>query len=158
MIPVQLTFNGSTADEVNERVKDYLSKIKGTRGKAGGDEAGGAQTGGQLAPAPTPPPNPGMLAPTGQGFAPLAPAVAPGGAFPAVVAPQLDPVVVGLVQRINARFDGAIAAGQPADQALGWLRSQLGPEAAAYTMDQCKQTLPRCSVPTLENIAKLMAA
>lgn len=161
--PIQVTFNGATAEEVNERIKDYMSKIKGSRGPKGGD-GDGAQTQQQTAPAPMQPPAmPG--APAMQGFnpgafAPQAPAAAPGGAFPAAAAPAPGPApeVLAIVQRIVARLDGALASGQPMDQAVAWFRNQIGPAAANYTLDQCKAALVNCAMPTLENIAKMMNA
>jgi len=79
------------------------------------------------------------------------------GGFPG--APAGDSVVAGLVQRIVARIDSAIASGQPADAVLNWFRGQCGAEAAAATMDQIKTVfLPKLAVPGLENIAKLMNA
>lgn len=160
MTPIQLTFVGTTADEVNDRVKDYLSKIKGSRGgKTGNDEAGA--TGGQTAPAPQMPPGAAPSFNPAPAFAPPGAGAGAGMAFPAAGAPAMGPApeVLAIVQRIAVRVDGAIAAGQNAEtQVAPWLRNQIGPQAAAYTLDQCKQSLVNLPMPTLENIAKLMNA
>lgn len=139
-----------------EEVKEFVTQLKGTRGKKGdGDEA---TTGG--APAPIQPPAGGVAGFPGAGgatFAPPGGGAAPG-AFPAPGAGP-SPEVAAIVQRINVRLDGAIAAGQPAEQATAWLRGQCGPEAANATLDQLKTVfLPKAAMPTLENIAKLMNA
>ena len=134
-----------------EEVKEFVTKLKGTRGGKADkdDDAPGS--------APTPLAPPISSAPS---FAPPAAgaAVAVAGPFaPAATGPA--PEVLALVNRIVVRLDGAIASGQPADQALTWLRGQCGPEAANATMDQVKTVfLPKAPVPVLENIAKLMAA
>jgi hypothetical protein len=132
---------------------EFKARIKNPRG--GKDEDGQPAPGaGQTAPAP-------LMPPQGQpAFNPTPPpnayASSPGG-FPA--APVGDPVVMGLVQRIAARIDSAIASGQPADAVLTWFRGQAGAEAAAATMDQIKTVfLPKLTVPALENIARLMNA
>lgn len=131
--------------------EEFKARIKNPRGKGETEQlANGPQ-----APAPLLPPQQAQPA-----FNP-APAPAtfqpPPNAFPG--APAADPVVAGLVQRIVARIDGAIASGQPADAVLGWFRGQCGAEAAGATMDQIKTVfLPKLAVPGLENIAKLMNA
>lgn len=132
--------------------EEFKSRIKNPRGGKDGGE--GQPTGN--APAPLMPPQqqttafvPSASPPTA--FAPPQPG------FPS--APAVDPAVMGLVQRITARIDSAIASGQPADAVLGWFRGQCGAEAAAATMDQIKTVfLPKLAVPGLENIAKLMNA
>ena len=135
-----------------EEVKSFVASLKGTRGKKGeGDEA------------EAPPQVPAPLMPSQaqpQAFNPTpAPATfqPPVNAFPGASAG--DPVVNGLVARIVARIDSAIASGQPADAVLGWFRGQCGAEAAGATMDQIKTVfLPKLAAPGLENIAKLMNA
>ena len=123
-----------------EEVKEFVASLKGTRGgkKGEADEA--------TPPAPLAPPTGGQ---------PNAPAFNPG----ATHAPAIDPVVKGLVDRIVPRIDAAIASGQPAENVLTWFRQQCGAEAVNYDLNQIKTiALPKQSVPTLEGIAKLMAA
>lgn len=155
---LKIEFSGETADALNAAVKDYVSKLKGTRGGKGDKDDGEAAA--VTAPAPMMPPTAPNFAPQpgGPQFAPPAPAAAPGGAFPAAGAPSVDPAAANLVQRITTRLDAALASGQPQEQALGWLRSQIGPTAAAYTMDQCKAAMASLPVPTLTNMAALMNA
>ena len=132
-----------------EEVKSFVASLKGTRGKKGeGDEA----EAGPQAPAPLMPQNqPVFDRGLENAFRP------PTNAFPG--APGGDPVVAGLVARIVARIDSAVASGQPADAVLGWFRGQCGAEAAGATMDQIKTVfLPKLAAPGLENIAKLMNA
>lgn len=126
---------------------EFKARIKNPRGSKG-EEAVTTQQ----APAPLQPP-------AQQAFQPAtAPAFQAPQGMP-FSAPVVDPVAAGLVQRINARIDAAIAGGQPADSALNWFRGQCGAEAANATLDQIKHHfLPKMAVPTLENIAKLMAA
>jgi hypothetical protein len=134
-----------------ENEAEFKARIKNPRG---GKDDDGPATGTQQAPAPLMPPQGG-----GQAFNPNPPVAftPPQGGFPG--APAGDPVVAGLVQRIVARIDGAIASGQPADAVLNWFRGQCGAEAAGATMDQIKTVfLPKLTVPALENIAKLMNA
>jgi hypothetical protein len=157
---LKLEFSGNTADEINTQVKDYATKIKGSRGgKAGDDEAATGN-----APAPMQPPASSVVGFQPGGFAPPAGGAAPmGGAFPAANAGPA-PEVVALVQRISSRIDWCLqpppaGGGQQPDAILAWFKSQLGTETANYTLDQIKQVaLPRAAVPTLEGIAKLMAA
>lgn len=136
-----------------EEVKEFVTKLKGTRGKGGKDDADEAPATGQV-PAPLQPPQGQTFSPTA--FAPQAAA----GAFPGPnAAPAMDPAIATLVNRITTRIDGAVASGQPADQVLAWFRGQCGPEAANATMEQIKNVfLPKAAMPTLENIAKLMNA
>jgi hypothetical protein len=136
-----------------ENEAEFKARIKNPRG---GKDDDGLVTGTAAAPAPLMPPQ-GV----GQAFNPAPSPLAfaapqfPGGAG----ASAGDPVVAGLVQRIVARIDGAIASGQPADAVLNWFRGQCGAEAAGATMDQIKTVfLPKLAVPGLENIAKLMNA
>lgn len=141
-------------------VKEFVGSLKGTRGGKGkeeGDDASGPAPGAaHTVPAPLQPPaiaggafNPG----------PQPAAFNPGTGFPSGAGPQIDPNVAGLVNRVTARIDGAIASGQAADAVLGWFRTQCGPEASSATMDQIKQVfLPKQPLPVLENIAKLMNA
>lgn len=138
--------------------EEFKARIKNPRGGRGGDkDDDGAIIAGQIAPAP-------LMPPQGQpaAFNPAPPPAAftppqTQGGFPG--APVGDPVVAGLVQRIVARIDSAIASGQPADAVLNWFRGQCGAEAAGATMDQIKAVfLPKLAVPGLENIAKLMNA
>jgi len=134
--------------------EEFKARIKNPRKGGGTDE--GDQTGTQSAQAPAPLAPPQTQQPA---FNPSpAPATfTPPQGFPG--APTVDPVVTGLVQRISARIDSALASGQPADAVLTWFRGQCGAEAAAATMDQIKQVfLPKLAVPGLENIARLMNA
>ena len=134
-----------------EEVKDFVGALKGTRGKKG--EGDDTPPPAHQAPAPLMPPQgqPLTFAPTPQ------PQFQAPTAFPAP--PAVDPAIAALVTRINAKIDGAIASGQPADSVLNWFRGQCGAEAANASMDQIKTVfLPRAAVPTLENIAKLMNA
>lgn len=143
-----------------EEVKEFVTKLKGTRGGKATD-ADDAPAAGTTAPAPAQPPAGGPGPTFSPGPAPGAFGGAPaGGAFPGPAAPTgPSPEVLALVQRISARIDGAIASGQPADAARTWLAGQCGPEAANYTMDQLKTVaLPKAAMPVLENIAKLMNA
>lgn len=134
--------------------EEFKARIKNPRGGKGGDKDDGE---GQPATGQAPAP---LMPPQGQFNPAPAPAAftSPQGGFPG--APQThDPVVAGLVQRIVARIDSAIASGQPADAVLNWFRGQCGAEASAATMDQIKAVfLPKLAVPGLENIAKLMNA
>lgn len=143
-----------------EEVKEFVTQLKGTRGKKGDVDEGVAAQG--SAPAPLAPPTgtqPGFNPGATTGFAPLAGGAATLGAFPAAGAPTVAPEVVALVNRIKAVVDSAVAKGQPVDQMLGWFRGQCGPEAASYTMDQIKDVaLPKMAVPALEQMAKLMNA
>jgi hypothetical protein len=132
-----------------ENEAEFKARIKNPRGGKDDDE----QPKGQ-APAPLQPPQGGQPS-----FQPASQPQfsAPQGGFPGT--PTGDPVVAGLVQRITARIDSAVASGQPADAVLNWFRGQCGGEAAAATMDQIKTVfLPKLAVPGLENIAKLMNA
>ncbi len=134
-----------------EEVKSLVASLKGTRGKKGeGDEA----EAGPQAPAPL------MPSQAQPAFNPSpAPATfrPPTNAFPG--APGGDPVVAGLVARIVARIDSAVASGQRADTVLDRFRGQCGAEAAGATMDQIKTVfLPKLAAPGLENIAKLLNA
>lgn len=136
-------------------VREFVAALKGTRGKKGEGDDDGGNTAANAAPAPLMPPQgqPGSPGPgASAAFTPPQQAGFPG-------APSIDPAVAGLVQRIATRIDGAIQSGQPADTVLTWFRGQCGNEAANATMDQIKQIfLPKLTVPTLENIAKLMNA
>jgi hypothetical protein len=133
--------------------EEFKARIKNPRGGKQADNDGDQPQTGQQAPAPLMPPQQ-----TPQAFNPAPSPVAaftPPQGFPG--APVADPVVAGLVQRIAARIDSAIASGQPADAVLTWFRGQCGAEASAATMDQIKTVfLPKLAVPGLENIAKLM--
>lgn len=156
-MPMRVEFTGNTADEMNEAVKDYASKIKGTRGGRSKDDAD-AQSGG--APAPLQPPQGGVagFAPGGggapQGFNPTS--FSPAGAQ-TVQGPS--PEVAALVQRISTRIDGLIQQGQPAADVLKWFQGQCGAEAANATMDQIKaHFLYKLPQPSLEDMAKLIAA
>ena len=136
-----------------EEVKLFVGALKGTRGKGKGDEGdeGGQTTTANQAPAP-------LMPPQGR-QQPFQPATFAPPANPFPQQPTGDPVVMGLVQRIVAKIDSAIASGQPADAVLNWFRGQCGAEASAATMDQIKTVfLHKLAVPGLENIAKLMNA
>lgn len=136
-----------------ENEAEFKARIKNPRG--GKDDDGPAPQGAAGgAPAPIMPPQGGQPA-----FNPATASASftPPQGFPG--APVGDPVVAGLVQRIVARIDSAIASGQPADAVLNWFRGQCGAEASAATMDQIKTIfLPKLAVPGLENIARLMNA
>jgi hypothetical protein len=135
--------------------EEFKARIKNPRGERG-DGAG--QT--TQAPPPLQPPQ------TQPAFNPTPPppqtaAFTPPQGFPGapVGQPAADPVVSGLVQRISARIDSALASGQPADAVLNWFRGQCGAEASAATMDQIKTVfLHKLAQPGLENIARLMNA
>lgn len=127
--------------------EEFKARIKNPRGGKGGDKDDDGQPATTTAPAPLMPPQ----------SAPAFNPAPPQGGFPG--ASVGDPVVAGLVQRIVARIDGAIASGQPADAVLNWFRGQCGAEASGATMDQIKAVfLPKLTVPGLEQIAKLMNA
>ncbi len=159
-------FTADTADALNAQIKDYLSKIKGTRGGKSGEADEGAQTGNlPNAPAPMMPPQGGQVQgfPGTAGFAPPVPGANPAGGFPAAVAPAPGPApeVLAIAQRIVARIDGAVASGQPVEAVTTWLRGQLAPVepgAGNFNLDQCKGSLVKLSMPALENVAKLMNA
>jgi hypothetical protein len=142
-----------------EEVKEFVTQLKGMRGKKG-DGDGEANPGPQ-APAPVMPPT-GAPAFQGagatQGFTP--PAASP---FPAATGgdPHITtlPHITALVQRISVGIDTQLARGSDPNSALTWFRQQCGPEAAAATMDQIKAVfLPRLPMAALENIAKLTGA
>lgn len=136
-----------------EEVKLFVGSLKGTRGKGKGDEGdeGGQTTTANQAPAP-------IMPPQGQ-QQPFQPAAFAPPANPFPQQPVGDSVVMGLVQRIVAKIDSAIASGQPADRALDWFRGQCGAEASVATLDQIKTVfLPKLTVVGLEQIAKLMGA
>jgi len=139
--------------------EEFKARIKNPRGGKGGTQDDDGQPAGNAqAPAPLMPP---QATQQPQTFNPAPPPVViaamPPPGFPG--APVGDPVVAGLVQRIVARIDGAIASGRPADAMLNWFRGQCGAEAVGATMDQIKTVfLPKLEVPGLENIAKLMNA
>jgi hypothetical protein len=136
-----------------ENEAEFKARIKNPRG---GKDDDGQPTGTTQAPAPLMPPQ-GQSAAFNPASPPAAAFTSPSGGFPGQ--PAGDPVVAGLVQRIVARIDSAIASGQPADAVLNWFRGQCGAEASAATMDQIKAVfLPKLAVPGLENIAKLMNA
>lgn len=148
-------------DSVDE-LKEFVKSLKGTRGgKNSGDENEGSAAGGN-APAPLmPPQQPGAMS----FAAPQQPAATfspPGGFTPGGTAPTVDPAVAAIVARIVTRIDGAINAGQPADQVLGWFRGECakgGQDATNATLDQIKQVLlAKLPTPQLDSIAKLMNA
>lgn len=135
-----------------DEVKEFVSQLKGTRGKKGdGDDAPTT-----LAPAPIPVPTTAAthFAPqpnVSTGFTPTA-------AFPGA-ASAIAPEVAALVQRINMSIDGAINGGQSAEACVSWFRQRIGTEAASATLDQIKnQLLAKLSVAHLQEIAKLMGA
>jgi len=145
-----------------EEVKDFVTKLKGTRGgKADKDEAEETKA---AAPEPLKPPAQTAAAfNPGNGFAAPAPGAAPQAAGPfAAAAPAVAPEVLALVTRIGTRIDGAIASGQPADQVLAWFRGECqkaGIDATNASLDQIKSVLlVKMPVPALEGIAKLMNA
>jgi hypothetical protein len=147
-----------------EEVKEFVSQLKGTRGKAdkGEPEAGDANK----APAPLAPPATTATAfnPTGGGFAaPAGGATPTGGAFPAPAASGPAPEVLALVTRLTTRYDALATQGQDPNAMLTWFRNECAKaglaEAANASMDQIKQAcLPKLSVPVLEAMAKLMGA
>ena len=139
--------------------EEFKARIKNPRGGKSSDDGDAGQGNTTQAPAPLqPPPAQPAFNPSP---APQPAAFTPPQGFPGATAgaPAADPVVAGLVQRVTARIDSAIASGQPADAVLNWFRGQCGAEASAATMDQIKTIfLPKLAVPGLENIAKLMNA
>jgi hypothetical protein len=140
-----------------EEVKEFVTKLKGTRGGKADKEDGEA-----TAPAPLAPPAGQTFAP-GAGFAPPAAGATAAAAGPfAAAANGPAPEVLALVTRINTRIDGAAASGQPVDQMVAWFRGECakaGLDANNATMDQIKAVfLPKMPVPALEGIAKLMNA
>ena len=145
-----------------EEVQTFVKQLKGTRGGKGKDDGENEAATGN-APAPMQPPaggqpafNPSGAAPAAAGF----PGV--GGAFPAAGATPAGPTpeVLSIVSRIISKTDASLQAGQGTpEQVLQWFRSQCGPEAANMTLDQVKTiALPGLPMPTLENMAKLIAA
>lgn len=137
-------------DSIDE-VKEFVKSLKGARGGKGGDAEDG-----QPATGNAPPP----IQPPAGGFGGSTAAAVFGGFGGPTAATGPDPAVAALVQRIAARYDGAVASGQNnPDAALTWFRSQCGPEAATATMDQIKTLfMPRMSAVQLETIAKQMGA
>lgn len=137
-----------------DEVKDFVKQLKGTRGGKAGDT--------DDAPQPLAPPQGQVFNPAGgPGFAPPVGGATQTGAGPfAAAVPALAPELAALVTRIVTRIDAAAASGQSVEAMLTWLRNNVGDaSAASATMDQIKTVfLPRASAPTLENIAKLMAA
>lgn len=134
--------------------EEFKARIKNPRGGKNAQDDDGQAPANTQAPAPLMPPQQTAFVPTGATQAAFTP---PQGGFPG--APVGDPAVAGLVQRIVARIDSAVASGQPADAVLNWFRGRCGAEASAATMDQIKTVfLPRMAVPGLEDIAKLMNA
>lgn len=138
--------------------EEFKARIKNPRGTKNQDEpeTGAGQPATGNAPTPLMPTqqHAGFTGPTG-GFAP------PNGgpAFPGASAPTADPAIMSLAQRINAKLDGMIAAGQNVDSALNWFRGQAGSEAANATLDQIKNHfMHKLPMVTLENIAKSMNA
>lgn len=133
--------------------EEFKARIKNPRGGKNDD----TDTAAPRAPAPIQPP-----LQQGAAFTPQAAAFAsPPGGFPGVPAapPVGDPAVTAIVARIAAKIDGAIAGGQPTDVVLTWFRGRCGAEAANATLDQIKQVfLPKLSMPSLDDIAKLMNA
>lgn len=138
--------------------EEFKARIKNPRKGGGSDDGELTGTAGNQAPPPLQPPNTAQTAAFNPNPVPQAATfVPPQSGFPG--APVVDPVVGGLVQRITARIDSAIANGQPADAVLNWFRGQCGAEASAASMDQIKTVfLHKLAVPGLENIAKLMNA
>lgn len=149
-----------TVEELRAFVKDELKGKRGG-GKNDTDDAGPQPS--TQAPAPLQPPagGAGVFQPQQQAPSTFNPGVAPG-QFQPQGSVTVDPNVMGLVQRINTKIDGAVAGGQPVDQVLTWFRGQCvqaGLDAANATMDQIKQIfLLKLPVPSLEQIAKLMNA
>lgn len=138
-----------------EEVKEFVKGLKGTRGGKSDD----GET--EKAPAPLQPPQGGQSnAFTPAAFAPPAGGAGPaGGAFPAAGALVVAPEVQALATRIKARALDLAKAGQDQNAMLAWFRTECGPETSNYTMEQVlDNALVKCSVPKLENMAKLMAA
>lgn len=152
-----------TFDSVQE-VRDFVKNdLKGARGAKLADDATDQSNPGQ-APAPIMPPTGGMQAGgfPGTGFAPQAGGAGPMGAgFPALGAQTgPSPEIVALVSRIVTKCEAAVNSGvAKVDDMLGWFRSQCGPGSEQATWDQIKTiSLPRLTMPALENIAKAMNA
>jgi hypothetical protein len=120
------------------RTKAQMEADKGTGIPA--NQAFQAPPSNQPAPAAAAPPVTGFAAPTGQqGFPPAQPAAA-----------TVHPLVQPIIERTNA----IVAGGQPLEQAVGWLRSVLGPEAAQANWEQiCAAFLPKAPEATLKHIA-----
>lgn len=150
-----------------EEVQAFVKQLKGTRGGKGKDDGENEAATGN-APAPLQPPAGGQ-----HSFAPASTAgasAAPVGGFPGVGGPGTTnagfpaagpaPEVLSIVSRIISKTDASLQAGQGTpEQVLQWFRNQCGPEAANMTLDQVKTiALPRLPMPTLENMAKLIAA
>jgi hypothetical protein len=136
-----------------EEVKEFVAQLKGKRGPKGDNDDGAAE---QRAPAPVLPP---AAASTGFGGAPSQFS----SGFPGVGAGHAGASsgeVTALVHRVNAKIDGAIGSGQPADAVLSWFRQRCeGVGGAAATLDQIKTVyLPKLSIAHLEETAKLMGA
>jgi hypothetical protein len=147
-----------------EEVKEFVTNLKGTRGKKG-ETDGETATG--SAPAPMAIPQGGAVAGFNPGgFAPQAASAGPmGGGFPVAGAAfgGPSPEIAALVQRIIAKFDSSVAAGAAnVAQALPWFIGECGKagvDATNATMDQMKTIfLPKMPAPALDNIAKLMGA
>lgn len=139
-----------------EEVKEFVGNLKGARG--GKADKGEAETGTATATTGGAPVPMGIPDASQQGGFPGAGTDFPGpGAqgFPAGPSPEVQ----ALVQRIVTKTDAALQAGQPADQALAWFRSQCGAEAANATLDQIKTVfLQKLQVPQLTQMAQLLAA
>lgn len=146
-----------------EEVKEFVTQLKGTRGKKGEADDAGTATG--SAPQPLQPPTGGPSSgfPSGgpAGFAaPGAGAGPAAGGFPAAGAPTVAPEVAALVQRITTRVEAAVSSGttKPEDM-ITWFRGQCGAGAEAATWDQIKTSfLPKMAVPQLDGIAKMVNA
>lgn len=168
---LKLEFVAETPEGLNAVIKDYVSKLKGTRGGKGSDVE--AETGNT-------PPNP-LAPPTGQtahqfqpqngqasgfpgqggGFAPQAGGATTQAAFPAHGAGTLDPTIADAVNKVISRIDGAISSGQPMEACRQWVAGQFAaaghPDAQNATIDQLKQVfLPRMALPWLQQMYGLM--
>lgn len=156
-----------------EEIKEFMTRIKGTRGGKNKDETeetetvsapatvatSAVTTAPNTAPAPMQPP--AGDAPNGS---PSFPAAGfPGGGVtlgaPTAAPSGPSPEVAALVTRINNHLGTLAQNNQLGDQALSWLRNQCGPEAASATIDQIKGIfLAKLQPPALDQIAKLIGA
>jgi hypothetical protein len=136
-----------------DEMEAFRTSGKRTRGKGKDKDDGDENEAGpaQVATFTPPPTQTPATASAATGFQ------APGGAagFAPPNAAPAAPAIHPLVQPIIAKIDAALAAGQPEANVLGWLRQQLGAEAAQATMEQVKTVyLPKASEPILQSIAQ----
>lgn len=162
-----MRFSFDSVDEIRNFVKTELKAKRGGTaaddGETGGAIAGNMPGNGQ-APAPQMPSAQQLQQATaGAGVAggSVGMSAAPG-AFPGGGMPTIDPAVAGLVQRIIARADAAVVAGQPAAGIEQWFRNACAtadPNAANADLATLKAAyLPKIPIATLDAMAKQMGA